>query len=268
LREVAVIFGENMTEAAIKPPAAPPPADQARRLIRSCDRAALATAQHDGAGWPYGSLVLSAADHDGSPILLLSDLAEHSRNISTDPRVSLLFDGTTGLDDPLTSARVTLLGALSREPADQARRRFLARHPAAAGYAGFADFHFYRLKAARAHLVAGFGAIDWIDGAALIFDTAKAQPLIDAEADIVGHMNQDHADAIDAYAHDLLGLSGDGWAMTGIDPEGVDLRRGGSVARLDFDRPVVERAEARRTLVALVQAARGNGNNNKVETDS
>jgi len=256
-----------MTEAG-NPKAAASPADQARRLIRSSDRATLASAQQDAAGWPYASLVLCAADHDGSPILLLSDLAEHSKNVSDDARVSLLFDGTVGLDDPLTGARVTVLGNLSQQQDDRLRRRFLARHPAAAGYADFADFHFYRLKIERAHLVAGFGAIDWIDSAALLFDVTNAQALSDAETDIVEHMNQDHADALDAYARGILGLPGTEWTMTGIDSEGFDIRLGGSVARLDFDVPVTDPAGARQSLVGLAKTARSESPDSKAESNS
>jgi len=256
-----------MTEAAnLKAEASP--ADQARRLIRGCDRATLASAQRDATGWPYASLVLSAADYDGSPILLLSDLAEHSKNVSADERVSLLFDGTVGLDEPLTGARVTVLGKLSRQQDDRLHQRFLARHPSAAGYADFADFHFYRLDAVRAHLVAGFGAIHWVDSAVLLFDAANAETLCDAEADIVDHMNQDHADALDAYAQGRLGLPGTGWVMTGIDPEGLDMRRDGATARLDFDTPVTDPASARQALVAMTQIARSESSDIKTGSDS
>lgn len=239
-----------------KPEAALAPAEKARRLIRTCDRASLASAQHDASGWPYASLVICASDHDGAPILLLSDLAEHTKNIKQDPQVSLLFDGTVGLDDPLTGARVTVLGSLSVTQDEGIARRFLARHPSAAGYAGFADFHFYRLETVRAHLVAGFGAIDWIDAGALLYDTEDAKALAEAEFDIVEHMNQDHADALDDYARHLLDLPGAGWAMTGIDPEGFDMRCDGATARLDFETPVDDATGARQALIGLVQKAR------------
>lgn len=216
----------------------------------------MASAQHDASGWPYASLVICASDHDGAPILLLSDLAEHSKNIKEDPRVSLLFDGTGGLDDPLTGARATVLGTLSITQDERIERRFLARHPSAAGYAGFADFHFYRLNAARAHLVAGFGAIDWIDAGDLLYDTGNAKALAEAEFDIVEHMNQDHADALNEYARHLLDLPGTGWAMTGTDPEGFDMRRDGATARLEFETPVHDAAGARQALIGLVQKAR------------
>src|SRR5258707_15033312 len=127
-----------------------------RDLVRGLDRAALATALPvDGGHWPYASLVLVAVDHDLSPILLLSDLAEHTKAIAGDDRVSLLFDGTHGLDQPLTGPRVTLVGRAARTADPRLGRRFLARHPDAEIYAGFKDFYFYRIALGRAHMVAG-----------------------------------------------------------------------------------------------------------------
>ena len=88
----------------------------ARNLLRRLDRASLASALpgDEGTAWPYASLVLVAVDHDLAPILLLSDLAEHAKAIAADSRVSLLFDGTAGLEQPLTGPRVSLLGRAAR----------------------------------------------------------------------------------------------------------------------------------------------------------
>jgi putative heme iron utilization protein len=220
------------------------------------DRAALGSGLpvEDGI-WPYVSLVLVAVDHDLSPILLLSDLAEHSKAIANDDLVSLLFDGTAGLDQPLTGPRVTVVGRAVRTGDERLRRRFLARHPDAATYAAFKDFQFYRLAVERAHLVAGFGKIRWLSAAELM---AAPPPtgLADAEPGIVDHMNQDHADALQLYAGKLLGLSGTDWRMTGIDAEGLDLRLNGRVARLPFDRPLRTVGEARKVLVDLAGKAR------------
>jgi hypothetical protein len=225
----------------------------ARRLMRSLDRAALATSLD---GWPYASLVLVALDHDASPLLLLSDLAEHTKNIKREARVSLLFDGTAGRDDPLTGPRVSVLGEARVARDERLIARFTARHPSAAAYASFADFHLYRLDIARAHLVAGFGRIDWIAATALIYHVADSALAV-AEREIVRHMNEDHADTLNLYADRLLGLKAQGWQMTGIDPEGVDLRCGAAVARLDFATPVSDAEEARTELVRLAKMARG-----------
>ncbi|MBI3711328.1 MAG: DUF2470 domain-containing protein, partial [Proteobacteria bacterium] len=218
----------------------------ARRVIRDQDRAALATLARGGAhggGHPYASLVLVGVDHDASPLLLISRLADHTQNIAADPRVSLLFDGTGGLAEPLTGPRVSLLGRAAVTTAPRHRARFLARHPGAALYADFKDFAIYRVGVERAHLVAGFGKIHWIDARDVLTEAAPA--LLEREADIVAHMNQDHADAVQLYATKLLGRTGEGWTMTGVDPEGCDLRRGGEVARLRFDTPVHDADAAR-----------------------
>jgi len=223
--------------------------------MRGLDRATLATALSSNAGaWPYASLVLAACDHDASPLLLLSDLAEHSKNLKRDSRVSLLFDGTAGRDDPLTGPRVTVLGEAKPAADPRLMDRFTARHPAAAAYAGFADFHLYRVGVARAHLVAGFGRIHAVAADALLSPTAPA--LAAAEGDILEHMNRDHGEAIELYATRLAGGSGSGWRMTGIDPEGVDLRRGGAVVRLDFPAPLGDAESARAALIRFARQAR------------
>ena len=228
-----------------------------RNLLRRLDRASLASALpgDGGSAWPYASLVLVTVDHDLAPILLLSDLAEHSKAIAADSRVSLLFDGTVGLDQPLTGPRVSLLGRAAKTGDERLKRRFLAHHPDAEMYAGFKDFNFYRVAPERAHLVGGFGKIRWLTLAELQPEPPPAA-LAESEPGIVAHMNADHADAVQLYAGKLLGLPAGDWKMTGIDAEGLDLRAGGQVARLPFDQPIATVSEACKALIALVATAR------------
>ncbi|NQV59790.1 MAG: DUF2470 domain-containing protein [Alphaproteobacteria bacterium] len=228
----------------------------ARNLMRTHDWAALGTTMPDD-GHPYASLVLVAADYDASPILLLSDLAEHARNIAADSRVSLLFDGTRNLPSPLTGARVSVQGRAVRSDDEHLRRRFLARHEDAAGYADFADFAFYQVIVERGHLVAGFGKIEWLDKGALLYLEPGIDGMRSFEASAVSHMNQDHGDAIQHYAQNLLGAKETGWIMTGCDPEGCDLRREGRVLRLDFPAPANDADSLRQQLVALARTAHG-----------
>jgi putative heme iron utilization protein len=228
-----------------------------RNLVRGLDRASLASAlpvEGDSA-WPYASLVLVAVDHDLAPILLLSNLAEHTKAIAADSRVSLLFDGTTGLDQPLAGPRVSLLGRAARTDDERLKHRFLARHPDAAMYAAFKDFNFYRVAPERAHLVGGFGKIRWFTMAELLPEPPPAA-LAESEAAVVDHMNADHADALELYAGKLLGLPAGDWKMTGIDGEGLDLRCAGRVARLAFEAPIRDADEARKLLIALVAKAK------------
>lgn len=236
----------------------PGPGAIARSLLRRLDRAALGTLMRPGtpdAGSPYTSLVLVAVDHDASPLLLISQLADHTRNLDANPAVSLLFDGTAGLDEPLTGPRVSVQGNASKTTDERLKARYVARHPGAAMYAGFGDFAFWRVSVTRAHLVAGFGKIHWL-GADEILHEPPAEKLREAEADILQHMNAEHADAVQLYATKLLGHEGDGWTLTGVDPEGADLRRGGTTLRLPFAKQVTTAEEARVELVRLVKQAR------------
>lgn len=232
------------------------PGAKARALMRGCDRASLATAMVEG-GWPFASLVAVACDHAGAPLVMISDLAEHARNVkAARGRCALLFDGTADHENPLAGPRVTVLGRLLPEDDVRLLARFVARHPDADTYAGFGDFHLYRMSVDRGYLVAGFGLIRWIEAADLLFDAAGAAGLAAAESDIIAHMNDEHRDAVQAYARLLLGLEAGDWRMTGIDPEGIDLRGDGSIARIAFDEPVHGGEEARNVLVALVKKAR------------
>lgn len=232
--------------------------------MRRAGRVALASAlARDSSAWPYASLVLVALDHDASPLLMLSDLADHSRNLAADPRVGLLFDGTAGWRDPLAGARACVLGRIEPAPSTRLLARYVARHPAAEAYAGFGDFKLYRVAVERAHLVAGFGRVHWIGADQVLFDTAGAEALAEAEVAILGHMNQDHAEAVQQIARYVLGLDGDGWRLVGIDPEGCDFGRDGSLARAAFDKKAVDGESARAELLRLAKRARrqaaGNG---------
>lgn len=135
-----------------------PEAALARDLMRSSETAALATLDNDGA--PFASHVIAAPAADGSPLLLLSRLALHSRHLARDPRASLLFVRAPAPDsERMTAARLTLGGRVLKDDNPSHAQEFLARHPDAARYAGFADFSFYRFEVGCGHLVAGFGRI-------------------------------------------------------------------------------------------------------------
>jgi putative heme iron utilization protein len=134
------------------------------------------------------------------------------------------------------------------------RTRFLARHPSAALYADFADFHLYRIAVERAHLVAGFGRIHWI--AASDFLPPAIGALAAAEGEILRRLNETESQAIALCARVLLGGAGDGWRLVGVDAEGADLRRGGAVARLPFAEPAGNAAAALAAFADLAAEAR------------
>ncbi|MCF8483353.1 MAG: DUF2470 domain-containing protein [Rhodospirillum sp.] len=234
---------------------------RASRLIwRGASKASLATVMN-GSGHPYASLVTVATDHAGCPLLLLSTLSDHTRNLLADARVSLLFDDTEGQSNPQEGARVTVMGRVDRTEDPLDRDRFLGRHPGATLYAGFGDFTFYRVTPERVHYVGGFAKAVWIDDGALA-SAAATEALRAAEGGILAHMNADHADSLTLMARVSLGEgspAGDRvecWRMTACDPDGFDLALGDRVRRLAFPRPVTTAREARDALVALARSAR------------
>src|SRR5438105_4233921 len=141
----------------MKPTADFDPKTTAKKLIREARSGALATLMA-GSGDPYCSLVNVATTADGAPILLISRLAVHTKNILADARVSLMLDERRQ-SDPLEEARVMVMGTVAATADPAARDRYLRRQPEAEMFAGFADFSFYRVIIEAAHLVAGFGRI-------------------------------------------------------------------------------------------------------------
>jgi len=226
----------------------------AKKLLREGLSGALATLM-PGSGDPYCSLVNVATAHDGSPLLLISKLAIHTKNILADPRASLMLDERKP-GDPLEGARVMLMGRVSATDDAKARARYLARHPEAELFAGFPDFAIYRMEIERAHLVAGFGRIVDLRGKDILTDVAGAEALVEAEAGAVSHMNEDHLDALELYATKLLDAPAGAWRCTGCDPEGLDLRLDRVGLRLPFPQRVNASGPLRAVLVQLAQAAR------------
>lgn len=232
-------------------------ADITRSLLRRSRQGALATLM-PGSGDPYCSLVNVATAPDGEPILLISRLAVHTRNILADARVSLMLD-ERGPGDPLEGARIMLSGIAEPVPEGQtetARRRYLAAHPSAETFVDFPDFLFVTLRLRNAHLVAGFGKIVDLPAGDFLTKTAGAESLIAAEADIVTHMNADHLSTMNLYATALLGAESGEWRCTGCDPDGLDLQAGAHVARLVFPARIQSPAALRQTVKEMADHAR------------
>ena len=226
----------------------------ARKLLREARSGALATLV-PGSGDPYCSLVNVATAVNGSPLLLLSGLALHTRNILSDTRASLMLDERKQ-GDPLEGARVMLMGCCAKESDPAASDAYLRRHPDAEAYAGFADFAFYRMDITHAHLVAGFGRIVDLGPRDILTDISDARALVDAEADAIDHMNADHADTCRLYATKLLGARDGHWRCVGIDPEGLELQDERMALRLVFPRRVNALDTLRTILKELADKAR------------
>jgi putative heme iron utilization protein len=209
-------------------------------------------------GDPYCSLVNVASAPDGSPILLISRLAVHTKNILADPRVSLMLDERAP-GDPLEGARIMVAGRTEQaadEDRDLLRRRYLNVHPSAGAFVDFKDFSFFRIRPSGAHLVAGFGRIVDLEAEQFLTEVGDAAPLIEAEQDAIEHMNEDHREAMKLYATKLLGAEAADWRCTGCDPEGFDMQAAAMTLRLEFPVRVTGPGELRKMLVKLAEEAR------------
>jgi putative heme iron utilization protein len=234
---------------------------EARALLRRARSAAFATALAAAGGdaWPYASLVTMACDADASPILLLSDLSDHTRNIRRDDRASLLIEAASNRANPQTGPRVTLLGRIVPTEDERHRRRFLARHPSAGLYAGFADFNVYRMVVERAHFVGGFGRALWLSPEDVLLAPSQAAAAAEAEPALLAEWKGPRAEQVAKAAEHRLARAGAGWRLAAIDPEGCDLRRRGTPSRLDFGRIVDSVDELSAALEALFSPGRDGG---------
>jgi heme iron utilization protein len=229
----------------------------ARSLLRRSRQGALATLM-PGSGDPYCSLVNVASHPDGSPILLISRLALHTRNLLGDARASLMLDERAE-GDPLEGSRIMLSGRAEQASGDDVailRRRYLNAHPSSEAFVNFKDFSFFKIRPTGAHLVAGFGRIVDLKPEQFLTGIADAAALLEAEQGALDHMNADHRDAMNLYATKLLGAKTDDWRCTGCDPCGMDLQAGATTLRLDFPQRIVTPAALRQILRQLADQAR------------
>jgi len=233
------------------------PGKLARSLLRRSRQGALATLMA-GSGDPYCSLVNVASHPDGTPLLLISRLAVHTKNLLADTRAPLMLDERAE-GDPLDGSRIMLSGRaeeVTSPDLEVVRRRYLNAHPSAEAFVNFKDFSFFRIRPSGTHLVAGFGRIVDLKPERFLTDISDAAALLDAEPGAVEHMNADHREATNLYATKLLGAEAADWRCTGCDPDGIDLQAGTKTLRLDFPARVTGPGELRKMLVKLAEEAR------------
>lgn len=235
-------------------------AERARTLIEGLRTGTLCTLALDPAGYPYGSLVTFAAS-GGAPVFLISELAEHTRNLRSDARASLLV-AESRASDPLANARVTLIGhCMPCSTAGRARVRdaYLQRHPDAGYYADFKDFAFWILEVSAVRYIGGYGRMSWVPLEE--WRRAEPDPIASDAAAILEHMNRDHGDALPLYCRAFSRASDiDRAVMTSIDRLGFEMSvvtaAGARPVRVAFPEPIANKTQARQALVALLGAAR------------
>lgn len=231
-------------------------AREARALYARRSEGVLSTISLDVPGYPFGSIVPYAADARGQPVILISGIAQHTRNILADHRVSLTL--AEDADDAQAAGRVTILGDARAVPAEEVeavKARYERRFPSSAAYHAQHDFAFFRIEPVRVRYIGGFGRIHWVEADAF----CHANPFAGAsETGMVQHMNDDHVDALRDYCrlYNFRCEDRDTPRVTGIDAEGFELRVGKRLLRIDFDRPAETAKDVRMAMVALAQRAR------------
>ncbi|MBN8533253.1 MAG: HugZ family protein [Rhizobiales bacterium] len=250
---------ESNTEPNAEPRDPRQPADfdpiaLGRHLLRAIRVGALGTLDRE-TGFPITTLVSVATDLDGAPVILVSGLSHHTKNLFADPRCSVLLS-EGGRGDPLAHPRLTLTARAEKIQDNTIRRRFLARHPKAKLYVDFPDFAFYRLVPHRMQLNGGFARAFDGDGALILSDIGDRAAFAALEDSAVAHLNDDHAEALALYARVLCKMGGGNWRATGLDPDGLDLALGERAARISFTPPLRDARSLRLGLKQLADLAR------------
>lgn len=225
--------------------------DEARRLLRRYRAGVISTHSAKHPGYPYGSALPFCTDQRGRIVVLISHLAEHTRNIERDARVSFIVSPMG--PDLQTRPRLTVIGEALATEDDSLARRSLRLLPEGRDHLAIGGFRFYVIEPVQARFIAGFGSLHWIEGASLL---APVLPIAQAEADILEHMNADHAGNLVDYCRHVHGVEARSAQMAGIDCDGFDVRTDDAVLRFEFDSRIEDARQAREQLVALAHAAR------------
>lgn len=228
-------------------------AREARQMLRAHRYGALCTLSKKFDGHPFGSITPYLVDHDGSLIILISTLAEHTKNILHDPRLSLI---THNQDSPniQTQGRVTVVGtAQIITDKGTAGTRYLRYFPEAQSYFDTHDFSFYRIMPQSLRYIGGFGKIHWVEADSYL---VPPYPLIQQENDAISHMNSDHRNAMSLYCQHFHKIEVLHVEMLGIDCDGFDVRADEKILRFNFPEMVLDAQQARHALVSMSRAAR------------
>ena len=223
----------------------------AQQVLRHHFAGVLSTHSVEYPGYPFGSVVPFCLDESGQPLILISGLAQHTRNIVANPKVALTLlekvDGNIQQD-----ARLTLLAdAVEVASPEASATRYSRYFPSAQGYHDQLDFRFFRLKVLQLRYIAGFGRMQWLAP----HDVLLGNPFTpEREGAMVGHMNEDHADALRRYCEQAdIDHIGKAVAMAGMDGQGMILRVDDCLHFIPFDRPVTTPDQARAVLVEMAR---------------
>lgn len=227
---------------------------ETRQLLLNSYQGVISTHSQYMLGYPFGSVVPFCLDGDGHAIILISDLAQHTKNLKADAHCSLLVLGEG--DDVQTAARLTIMAdaqPVTSKDVDAVAQRYYRYFPQSRDFHRVHDFSFWRLTAVKYRYIGGFGRIHWAEPSVI------SNPFFgDAEADMVNHMNEDHTNALPLYCKQAQIDLPENAALTmvGIDSEGFHLRVNDKVVYIAFPQPLNSPLQVREALVAMLITAR------------
>ncbi|MFT7618332.1 MAG: putative heme iron utilization protein [Planctomycetota bacterium] len=228
----------------------------ARKLLRKIDCGVLSTMSLEMPGFPFGSITPYATMHDGRVVILVSDIAQHTKNMKADDKVCLtVMHNADG--NKQEQGRATLIGHIELVPEDrvtEVSERYFAFFPEARHYSKAHAFSYYSLSPERVRYIGGFGKIFWIEKPEWHLDTPEWAA---DEAGMVEHMNDDHEDALKSMAKFFCGLEAEEVTLVAIDVEGCHIKADRAIGYIPFDEPATTSEEVRHAMVALTKTSRG-----------
>lgn len=225
-------------------------ATKARQLLAGAFSGVLSTQSLEFPGHPFGSVVPFMLDREGLPLLLLSHLSQHTKNIDADPHCGLTLI-EAGAGDVQQRCRLSAVGDTRPVEGETDVERYFDYYPQSRMYHEELGFRFYRFRPERFHWNGGFATARWFSTARIV----RANPFDPAvEARIRDHMNRDHLAALAGYLAAVGPVPEDDVKMAGMDAEGLDLRCGDRLFRLALPREVGTAEEARQVLIEMATA--------------
>ena len=227
---------------------------EARSLLLNQYFGVLSTISQKFGGYPFGSVTPYSLQRNGEPVILISDIAQHTINIEADTRVSLTIL-EHGVEDVQENPRLTILADAAKlvDTDEDTATRYYSRFPQSQNYHNTHNFSFYRLTPIKIRYIGGFGKIRWLERA----DFILASPFKQIEEQrIVMHMNEDHQSALRHYLRHYKKISVEEEQvvrMISIDAEGFDVMLERRLYRFKFEQPIHNIQAAREVLVAMTK---------------
>lgn len=226
-----------------------------RTFVRARQYGVLSTLSVDVPGYPFGSITPYVVTHEGVLVILVSGIAQHTKNLVACSKASVLVSDEKA-DDKQAAGRVTVIGDVAPVPdhsIEAVKARYLRRFPGHRSYNQAHEFRYFQLSPVRVRFIGGFGDIHWIESADWLLPTPDWAT---EEQDIIDHMNHDHGDALVDMCRGFFKQGVEEAGLINIDPEGFHIAAGGTVHYVRFSSHCRTTEEVRAEMVTLARESR------------